>query len=379
MRKLLEHHPETLSRRLVESVQGFDFGDPGRIHTEGMQSRVILEAARSEIAAFLGARSREVVLTSGATESIATAVWGAVTRSVDAGHLPRVVCSAVEHSAVRRAAATFTRHAGGTVIEIGCDRRGRIDTAAMIEAVTPSTALVNIQWGNHEVGTLQEVAPVVAACRELEVLVHVDAAQAVGRVPVDFGSLGADLLSVSGHKFGGPPGCGVRLIRRGLRLAPLLTGGDQERARRAGLEDVMSAVGLAAAMSSLTPDRLAAEERQSRRQVASLVDLATGIDGVTLLGDDDPAGRLPHLCCVAIDGIEPQGVLLGLDQHGIAAHSGSACASEDLEPSPVLAAMGVDAHRSLRLSVGWNTSDADVDAVGRHLPDVIGRLRALTR
>ena len=205
------------------------------------------------------------------------------------------------------------------------------------------------------------------------VLVHVDAAQAVGRVPISFDELGADLMSVSAHKMGGPGGIGALLVRRGLRLRPLLVGSDQERARRAGFENVLGIIGWGAA---------AGEEVSASRQLQlsqRVLDGVAGLEGVQQYGDPSPDGRLPHIVCLGIDGIEPQAVLLGLDQAGIAVHSGSACASEDLQPSPVLEAMGVDAHRSLRVSVGWDTTDADIDAFLDALPAVIGRLRRLSR
>ncbi len=352
-------------------------GDPGRIHAEGMRSRVALEQAREQVATLLGARSREVVFTSGATESITAATWGAVRRAVDAGRAPHVVLAAVEHSAVRQSSTTFAAAFGGSVTVVGVDGVGRVDPAELLAAVTPDTALVHLQWGNHEVGTVQPVAEVVAACREMGVLVHVDAAQAAGRVATDLGALGADLVSVSGHKFGGPAGTGVLYVRRGLRIEPLLLGGDQERARRAGMENMPALVGLGAAAEALTAGALVDEEASNRALSARLVDGLTAVEGVHLLGDPDPAGRLPHLVCLAVDGVEPQGVLLGLDQRGVAAHSGSACASEGLEPSPVLEAMGVDAHRSLRLSVGWSTGPDDVEAAISALPEVVTRLRSL--
>ncbi len=351
--------------------------DPGRIHAEGMRARVALEQAREQIASFLGCRSREVVLTSGATESIATATWGAVRRSVDADRRPHVVMATVEHSAVRQSTDAFVLAAGGSVTEVGVDGEGHIDPDDLFAAVTPDTSLVHIQWGNHEVGTIQPVAEVVARCREVGVLVHVDAAQAAGRVALDLGALGADLVSVSGHKLGGPPGTGVLVVRRGLRLAPLLVGGDQERARRAGLENGPAVVGLGAAVAALDPERRSGEEQAARRLTDRLVAALTLVDGVDLLGPADRGARLPHLVCLSVAGVEPQAVLLGLDQRGIAAHSGSACASEGLEPSPVLEAMGVDAQRSLRLSVGWSSTDADVDAVIEAFPEVVGSLRAL--
>jgi cysteine desulfurase len=353
-----------------------EVADPGRIHVEGMQSRVALEEARERVAALLGARSREVVFTSGATESIAAATWGAVRRSVDAGRAPHVVLAAVEHSAVRQSSAAFAEAFGGSVTEVGVDRVGRVDPEELLAAVSPETALVHLQWGNHEVGTLQPVADVVAACRERGVLVHVDAAQATGRVALDLVGLGVDLASVSGHKLGGPAGTGVLFVRRGLRLAPLLLGGDQERARRAGMEDLPGLVGLGAAAEAATAG-LEAEERRERALTDRLVEGLTAVAGVELLGDPDPSGRLPHLVCLAVEGVEPQGVLLGLDQRGVAAHSGSACASEGLEPSPVLEAMAVDAHRSLRLSVGWSTTDDDVEAAVTALPEVVAFLRSL--
>jgi len=344
-------------------------GDPGRIHTEGMAARVALERARESVAALLGARSREVVFTSGATEAVAAAVWGVAERG------SHQVTSAVEHSAVREAAAR-----AGEVTEVAVDGMGRVDSATVVAAIRPDTSAVHVQWGNHEVGTTQPVDDVVAACRERGVLVHVDAAQAAGHVPIGFDELGADLLSVSGHKFGAPPGTGALLVRRGLRLQPLLVGGDQERARRAGMENVAALVGLGVAAKGLMtagPDgtRLAAEAVAALRLTERVLAAAAELEGVVVYGD--PIDRLPHIVCLGVLGVEPQAVLLGLDRAGIAAHSGSACSSEALEPSPVLEAMGVDAHRSLRISVGWSSSDSDIDALIDALPAVLDDLRRL--
>lgn len=353
--------------------------DPGRIHAEGMIARAIVEDGRERTAAFLGVRPREVVFTSGATESIATATWGAVRRAVDAGSAPHIVHSAVEHSAVRRSSEMFATTAGGSVTVIGVDAVGRIDADEFVEALRPDTALAHVQIGNHEVGTLQPVAAIVEACRDRGILVHVDATQAVGRIPVDPHSLAADLLSFGAHEFGGPSGIGVLVVRLGLRLQPLLLGGEQERARRAGTEDVPAIAALAATLDSLDPTTFADERDRSARRCSTVVDRLTAHEGITLLGDPDPDGRLPHLVCLGVAGVEPQGVVLGLDQRGIAVHSGSSCATEDLEPSPVLEAMGVDAQRSLRISVGWSTTDEDVDAVCVALPEVVDSLRALAR
>ncbi|UDY37273.1 cysteine desulfurase family protein [Dermatobacter hominis] len=352
------------------ALDGPPLGDPGRIHHEGMTARVALEEARERVAAAFGARGREVVLTSGATESIAAASFGARARAADRGDGPgHVVLPAVEHSAVREWAAR------GPSSVVGVDATGRVDPDALLRAVRPDTALVHVQWGNHEVGTLQPVRQVVEACRERGVLVHVDAAQAAGRVPIDFVDLGADLLSISGHKFGAPAGTGALLVRRGVRVPPLLVGGDQERARRAGTEDVVGAVALAAAAAEAVGG-LDEESARCRALTDRIRAWAVGAEGLDVVGA--PAdGALPHLVCLTFADLEPQPVLLGLDRAGVAVHSGSSCSSESLEPSPVLEAMGVDAHRSLRVSVGWSSADADVDLLLEALPRVLADLRSL--
>ncbi|MHB8671523.1 MAG: cysteine desulfurase family protein [Acidimicrobiales bacterium] len=344
---------------------GRSAADPGRVHTEGRLARAAVEEAREQVAALFGARPREVVFTSGATESIAMAVWGA---TEDRDHL---VCPEVEHSAVRESSA---RH---EVSWVGVDGKGRVDPAEVMSTVQPGrTALVHIQSANHEVGTRQPVAEVVAPCREAGVLVHVDAAAGAGLDRVDFGSLGADLMSVSAHKLGGPPGVGALLVRRGLRMRPLLVGGEQERARRAGMENVAAIAGFGAAAAVLLGVR-DEEGRRCLEQTGRLLQHAQEVPGVVAFGATDAEERLAHLVCVGVGGVEAEAVLLGLDQAGIAAHSGSACSSESLEPSPVLAAMGVEAERSLRLSVGWSTTDEDVEAFGRAFSGVVSRLRAL--
>jgi cysteine desulfurase len=246
----------------------------------------------------------------------------------------------------------------------------------VLDAVTERTAVVHVQWANHEVGTRQPVAEVVARCRERGVLVHVDAAAAGGHDPIAFDDLGADLLSVSGHKLGGPPGSGALLVRRGVRLRPLLVGSDQERARRAGMEAVPTVAGFGAACAALATGTTLDDEAGAQRRLTERVLEAAGpMAGVRVHGD--PHDRVPHIVCLGFDDVEPQAVLLGLDRAGVAAHSGSACASESLEPSPVLAAMGVDALRSLRVSTGWSSTDTDVDALLDALPRVLTDLRAL--
>jgi len=349
--------------------------DPGRVHEEGRAVRAVLEKARAQVAGLVGVRPRQVVLTSGGTEAANAAVWGA-TRARPGSV---VLCAAVEHSCVRDASERLA-----DVELLAVDRRGRIVVEAVAEALARHEdrppALVHCQWANHEVGTVQPVAEVVALCRAAGVPVHVDAAAACGHVDLDLTGLDADLVSVSAHKFGGPPGAGALVVRRGLRLEPLLVGGMQERARRAGMENLPAAAGFGAAADALGQGGRARLEREAdlaRARTARLAQAALSVEEVTVVGDPNPAGRLPHLVCLGVAGVEAEPVLLGLDRAGIAAHSGSSCASESLEPSPVLAAMGEDPNHSLRLSVGWSTTDDDVEAFATAFPKVVNDLRSL--
>ncbi|MDQ6929004.1 MAG: aminotransferase class V-fold PLP-dependent enzyme, partial [Actinomycetota bacterium] len=277
--------------------------DPGRVHTEGRIARAAVETAREQVAALVGCRPREVVFTSGATESVTAAVWGATERG------SHIVSSPVEHSAVREASARWE------VTEVGVDHLGRVDPTEVAAAVRPgATALVHIQLGNHEVATMQPAADVVVECHASGVLVHVDGAAAVGHVPVDFGVLGADLLSVSAHKFGGPQGTGALIVRRGLRLRPLFVGGAQERSRRAGMENVAGIVGFGAAAAAVD---VARESGRARTQTDRALAGALAVEGVVAYGDVEH--RLPHIICIGVGGVEAEAVLLGLDQAGVAA------------------------------------------------------------
>lgn len=375
-RAYLDHASTTPLRPVARAamLEWLDAADPGRIHTEGRMARQALEEARDQAASLLGTRSRQVVFTSGATEAINAAVHGALLRHAERTDGPSVIVApAVEHSAVRDASV----QRAGSVVWTPVDHHGRVDLEALVDAIGPGTALVHCQAANHEVGTLQPVAAVVAACRERGVLVHVDAATAAGRVPIDVDGLGADLLSVSAHKLGGPRGAGALVVRRGLRVPPLLLGGAQERDRRAGMEDVPALVGFGAAADELTGERLGDEARAAARLTDRLLAGVAAIDGVVAYGPADRSARVAQIVCLGIEGVEAEAVLLALDQAGVAAHSGSACSSETLEPSPVLEAMGVEAERSLRLSVGWSSTEADIDRVLSALPAVVGRLRSL--
>lgn len=356
---------------MVQILEGVT-ADPGRLHEEGLTVRQQLELARASVGDFLGARPREVVFTSSATEAIVTAIWGVIDEAPGT-----IVTTAAEHSAVRLAAAR-----SAPTITVGIDRTGMVDPSTVADAIDAErragreVRLVACQLGNHEVGTVQPIAEISRICRESEVRLLIDAAQAAGRVPFSFADVDADLVAVSGHKMGGPAGTGALLVRRRVRIPPFLVGGDQERARRAGLENTLAAVGWGAACAELA-DTMSAEASRARAHTDRLRTALSQIPGLDNFGPSEAASRLPHLVCAGLDDIEPQAVLLLLDQAGFAVHSGSSCASESLEPSPVLQAMGVDAERSLRFSVGWHTTDADVDALVAAVPRAIEELRSL--
>lgn len=337
---------------MIEAIDRF--GDPGRLHQEGRAARVALEQAREQVAAFFGARPREVVFTSSGTEAINSALFGI------SAH---VVTTAVEHSSVRDA----VRRSGADVTVVGVDGWGRFDQAAVVDAVRADTSHVSVQLANHEVGTVQDIDKLFDATREQAALLHVDACAAAGHMPVTFAY---DLCSISAHKFGGPPGAGALLVRRGLRIPPLLLGGAQERARRAGLENLPAWIGFGAACEAIDVAREALAERALIAIAGKVVDT---VPGVQRFGN----GSLPNVLCVGVEGVEAEPILLALDQHGVAVHSGSSCASETLEPSPVLKAMGVDAEHSLRISVGWSSTEADVHRFVEVFPGIVEHLRGL--
>ena len=345
-------------------------GDPGRLHAEGHATRVAIEDAREQVAARFGARPREVVFTATGTEAINTAVWGALARAADGSAGSHVVTTAVEHSAVLDA----VRRGTTDLTVVGVDGVGRFDPDEVSAALRDDTVLVSVQLANHEVGTLQPAAEVAARAHERGVIVHVDACAAAGHVDVDFAALGADLVSVTAHKLGGPKGAAALMIRRGLRFPPFVVGGAQERARRGGIENVPAIVGFGAAAGAMAPGEDVHERALTDRLTRETLEHVVGVERL-----GDPVDSLPHLVCLGVDGVEAEPILLALDQRGVAVHSGSSCSSETLEPSPVLAAMGVDADRSLRVSVGWSSTDADVDAFVAAFPEVVEGLRGLRR
>jgi cysteine desulfurase len=367
--------PEALAA--LEAWAHLPPGDPGRMHEEGRIVRDALETARAQVSELLGVLARQVVFTSGGTEAINAAVWGA-TRAMPGAP---VLCAAVEHSAARDASA---RAAPLEVLAV--DGNGRLDVDALRKRLgtpsLPQPALVHCQWANHEVGTFQPVHEVVDLCKQAGVTVHVDAAAACGHVVTDLGALDADLVSVSAHKLGAVPGAGALVVRRGSRFEPLLVGGEQERGRRGGLEAVPALLAFGWVAAALAADGFLAvhdEATTARRFMAHVLSAALAVDGVELVGPPSPEDRLPSLVCLGVHGVEAEPVLIGLDRAGVAVHSGSACSSESIEPSPVLEAMGVDPSHSLRVSVGWSSTEEDCRVFAATFPRVVEDLRSLRR
>jgi cysteine desulfurase len=354
------------AQAIVEYASHALHADPGRPYQEGRLASALIEQARTELASMLEVSERQVIFTSSGTEAANFAI---ATARLDRPELP-VVSSGVEHAAVR-----LTAEKTGPVIDLHVGADGTIDLEHLRSVLGQPVALVNCQFANHEVGTCQPVADVIALSHDAGVPVHVDACAAIGQLPVDLGALGADYVSLSGHKFGAPPGIGALVIGRAKRVRPVMHGGDQERARRAGFENALGIVGLGATARALRAADLAQLAARAGAFRDRLAEAVCSIEGVTVFGN--LAQRVPHILCCGIDGVEAEGIVLGLDQAGIAVHSGSSCSSEAFEPSPVLQAMGVDAEHSLRVSVGWQTDDGDVAAFAEQFPKVVAALRAL--
>lgn len=359
---------EAMTRELTR------LGNPSSLHGSGRAARRVVEESREVIAACLGARPSEVVFTSGGTEAdnlaVKGAFWSSPTRE-------KVVTSCIEHPAVLEPVG-WLGEVGADVRTVAVDDTGRIDVAALAEAVSDSTAVVSIMWGNNEVGTLQPIAEAVEIAAQHGAVTHSDAVQAVGHVPVDFAASGLDLLSLSAHKLGGPNGIGALLARRDVALTPVLHGGGQERDIRSGTLDVAAVAGFAAAVE-LATERLSAEERRLRELRALLImELIAAVPDAIVHGPVNPAGGLPGIVNVSFPGCSADALLLLLDAAGIDCSTGSACSAGVAQPSHVLLAMGTgeaEARSSLRFSLGHTSTAADIDALAAALPNAVSRAR----
>lgn len=359
--------PEVLDAMLPYLME--HHGNPSSIHASGRRARQGLDEARETIAVAMGAKPREIVFTASGTEADNLALKGMAWAGSARGR--HVVTSSVEHKAVMNACAVLER-TGFAVTYLPVDRFGRVDPADVSAAISGTTTLVSIMAANNEVGTLQPVAEIGAICRERRVAFHTDAVQAAAFGPPSPDGWQATLVSLSAHKLGGPKGIGALYVRQGTNLMAQTHGGSQERQRRAGTENVAGAVGFARAMR-------AAFERPPQPTVLRdrlIAGLAT-LPGVTLTGH--PTERLPNSVSVVIEGIEGGDLVAALDLEGIEASTGSACTTGSVEPSHVLLAMGIDeqlAHGSLRLTLGEEHTEADIDRTIAVAGDAIERLRA---
>ncbi|WP_297212990.1 cysteine desulfurase NifS [uncultured Flavonifractor sp.] len=368
--------PAALEAMLPYFTQGY--GNPSSLYAFGQQAKSDLEEARGAVARCLNAKPEEIYFTSGGTEADNWALRGvaelAALRGREGGH---IITTAIEHHAVLHT-AQYLEKRGYQVTYLPVDGEGLVDPAAVEAAIRPDTILISVMAANNEIGTIQPIARIGAIAKAHKILFHTDAVQAVGHIPVDVEAWNVDLLSLSGHKFGGPKGVGVLYMKKPLRLPPLIHGGGQEKGRRSGTENVPGAVGLSAALTQAV-DNLPAE---SARLVALRDQL---LDGLSRLPYTRVTGsrtdRLPGTASFVFEGVEGEALLLHLDARGICASSGSACSSASLDPSHVLLAIGLPhaiAHGSLRLSLGPDNTQADVDAMLKEIPAVVHYLREMS-
>ena len=364
---------EVMTRVLRE-----DFGNASSVHRFGQQAKAVLDEARSAVSTLIGADPSEVVFTSGGTEADNLAIRGAAEAAEPAGRR-HLVASAIEHEAVLNTLKALARRGWRTTL-VPVGQSGIVSPERVREAIADDTALVSVMHANNELGTIQPIAEISAIAHERGALMHTDAVQSAGKIPVDVRALGVDLLAIASHKLNGPKGAGALWVKRGTRMLPILTGGKHERSRRAGTENVPAIAGFGTAV------RLAASKMKAEGpRVAALRDrLETAVlrevPGTAVNGALEV--RVPNTTNISFDRVEAESLLIALDLEGVAVSTGSACSSGTLEPSHVLRAMGFPAHRtqnSLRFSLGMFSTDADVDRVIAVLPGLVEKLRKLTR
>jgi cysteine desulfurase len=374
-RVYLDHNATTpVDPRVVDAMLPFlrdDYGNPSSLHWFGQRARAAVEEARERVAALVGADPAEIVFTASGSESDNMALRGAVAKAKE----PRVgvACSSIEHHAVLNTVKAM-REEGRPAAIARVGETGVVDLTDLADKVDDTTAVVSVMLANNETGVLQPVVEASRIGHARGALVHCDAVQAAGKVPVDVRALDVDLLTLSAHKLYGPKGVGCLYVRRGTKMAPLVRGGGQERNRRAGTENVAGLVGFGAA-AALAHDALQAEATR----LAALRDRLEGrllaVPGARRNGGEP---RLPNTANVSFAGLEAEGLLIALDLEGIAVSTGAACAAGGVEPSHVLRAMGLAPERvqsSLRLSLGRSTTPADVDHAADLIATVVGRTR----
>lgn len=368
-----------MSRAAVDAMLPYMeqyYGNPSSLYAFGQQAREALETARSRIAACLHADPREITFTSGGSEADNQAIMTAAALGARRGKR-HIVSTAFEHHAVLHTLEKLKKQ-GYEVTLLDVHSTGLVTPEQVAEAIREDTCLVTIMYANNEIGTIQPVAEIGAVCREKGVLFHTDAVQAAGHLPIDVKAQNIDLLSLSAHKFHGPKGVGVLYAKRGVALETIISGGAQERGKRAGTENIPAVMGMAAAL-----EEACANMDEHRARLTGLRErLIHGLEQIPygeLNGDRER--RLPGNVNFCFEGIEGESLLLLLDERGICASSGSACTSGSLDPSHVLLAIGRPhevAHGSLRLSLGEEMTEADVDEIIQAVTDVVTRLRNMS-
>jgi len=366
--------PEVLQAMMPYLTE--EFGNASSVYGLGQRARQAIDQARDDVAAFYGVAAKEVIFTSGGTEGDNYALQGIARRNSDRGR--HVVTSTIEHDAVLRSAEALERD-GFEITRLRVDRLGMVDPEALRRALRPDTILVSIMHANNEIGTIEPIRELVAVTRDgSDAFFHTDAVQSTGKIPTTVEELGVDLLSMSAHKLHGPKGVGCLVVRTGVRLEPQMLGGGHERNRRAGTENVAGIVGLAKAVNIARRDLDANTAHLTRLRDRLIAGVLDRIPQAELTGH--PRQRLPHHASFLFEGVEGESLLLQLDMEGIAASSGSACTSGSLEPSHVILELGYPRDRalgSLRLSVGKDNTDADIDVVLERLPQMVARLRLM--
>ncbi|MEN9208245.1 MAG: cysteine desulfurase NifS [Gloeomargarita sp. GMQP_bins_120] len=364
--------PEVLEAMLPYLTTAY--GNPSSMHRFGGQVAQAIQTAREQVADLLGATPTEIVFTSGGTEGNNTAIRSALASFPNRRH---IVTTQVEHACVRNLCRHLEKQ-GYQVTYLSVDRRGQLDLLELEAALTGDTALVSVMWANNETGVLFPIDQIGALVKSRGVLFHVDAVQAVGKIPIHLQDSPIDLLTLSGHKFHAPKGIGALYVRRGVPFRPLLLGGHQERNRRAGTENVAGSVGLGRA-AVLAKQHLADMARVQALRDHLEQSILRAIPETVVNGQGSP--RLPNTSNLGFKYIEGEAILLLLDREGICASSGSACTSASLEPSHVLQAMGLPysvLHGSIRLSLSRYTTPADIERVLAVLPGIVAQLRALS-
>ena len=375
----LDHAATTpLDTRVLEAMLPYlttEYGNASSIYTLGRHAMQAIDRSREQVADILACRPTEIAFTGCGSESDNLAIKGVAYAAQKKGN--HIITSSIEHHGILHTCQYLERF-GFNASYLPVDRYGCVDPAEVARAITDQTTLVSVMYANNEVGTIEPIAEIGNLCRARKIPFHVDAVQAGGALPLNVAELHVDLLSLSAHKFYGPKGVGLLYVRQGVRILPQLQGGSQERGRRAGTENVAGIVGAATAL------RLAYDDlpRTTPRLIALRDRLIAGvlatIPGSHLTGH--PTNRLPNNASFCFEGVEGESILLSLDLQGIAASSGSACTSGSAEPSHVLLAMGLPvelAHGSLRLTLGKDNIEEDIEAVLAALPGVIKKLRTL--